>query len=141
MFTGLTSGEAKEKLLKYGLNEIKEVHTVSKKEILLRQVKGNYLILLLFLASVVSFLVSEIITSIVIIINIIFMILFGFFQEYKAEKAIAALKNLLTPTVLALRNNKETTVDVKELVPDDIIFLRDGSVIPADCIILVQKEL
>ena len=58
MFTGLTSGEAKEKLLKYGLNEIKEVHTVSKKEILLRQVKGNYLILLLFLASVVSFLVS-----------------------------------------------------------------------------------
>ena len=141
MYTGLTSGEAREKLLKYGFNEIKEVHKVSKKEILIRQVKGNYLILLLLLASIISFLVSHIITAVVILLDVCMMISFGFFQEYKAEKAISALKNLLTPTVLALRDGKERMISVREIVPDDIIFLREGSIVPADCIILNEKEL
>jgi P-type Ca2+ transporter type 2C len=137
----LTSGEAKERFIKYGPNVLKEIHKSGIKEILLRQIKSNYLVYVLLLASIVSFIVHHITTGIAILVVIAFMILFGFIQEYKAEKAIEALKSLLAPTITVIRDNKEVTLLTKELVPDDFILLKTGDIIPADCNIIEQNNL
>ena len=138
---GLSQKEASKKLAEYGLNEIQEDIFASPIKIFLRQIKGNYLLYLLFAASIISFFVNEEITAYTILVVIAIVILIGFIQEYRAEKVIKSLKNMIMPVSIVLRNGKEKEVNSKNIVPGDVLVLRNGEKIPADCILLEQKDL
>ncbi|MEM4598507.1 MAG: cation-transporting P-type ATPase [Candidatus Diapherotrites archaeon] len=140
-YVGLSSVEAKEKLKKFGYNEIVEVAKVSPQRILLRQISRNFIVYLLFAAAVLSFIVSKSVTAYTIFAIIVIIVSVGFIQEYKAEKAIKALKSMLMPISVVIRDGKETEVPSRALVPGDIVILRTGEKVPADCIILQEKDL
>jgi len=139
--TGLTEKEAKIRLGKYGLNEIKDIDRVSTIKILLRQIRNNFIIYLLLIASVLSFIVEKSLTGYTIILLIFVIIGVGFFQEYKAEKAIKSLKSMITPVSIVIRDGKEKEILSGHIVSGDLIVLRNGEKIPADCLILEEKEL
>ncbi len=138
---GLTEKEAKKKLEQYGLNEIKEISRISPFKILLRQIKNNLVIYLLIAAVIISFLVGKSITAYIILAVIIIVITTGFVQEYRAEKVINSLRNMLRPVSIVIRDGKEREIHSVEIVPGDLIILRSGEKIPADCIIIEEKEL
>lgn len=138
---GLSEQEVKKKLSKYGPNEIKDNFKISLWKIVLRQIKNNLVIYLLVFASIVSFFLGKLITGYTILVVILVVIITGFFQEYKAEKVINSLKNMLMPTSIVIRDGEEKEIPSKEIVPGDILILRPGEKIPADCLILSQTEL
>ena len=137
--SGLTEKEAKKRLKNYGFNEIKELIHTSPFQILLRQIKKNFIIYLLFVAALLSFFVGKSVTGYAIFVVIIVVTLVGFFQEYKAEKAIKALKQMIISISIVIRDGKEIEVPSHEIVPGDIIVLRTGEKISADCLILEEK--
>ncbi|MCK5547993.1 MAG: HAD-IC family P-type ATPase, partial [Thermoplasmata archaeon] len=128
---GLAEKEAEKRLARYGPNEITEVRRISPFRIFLRQFK-NALIIILLAAVVISAVIGEIVDAIVIFIIVSFAALLGFVQEYRAEKAIDALKRMAAPKAIVIRNGEETEVSASELVPGDVIVLRIGSKVPAD---------
>ena len=138
---GLTKKEAEKRLEQYGLNEIKDISKVTPLKIFLRQIKSNFFIYLLFIAMLISFFVGKSVTAYTILAVIAMMIGVGFVQEYRSEKAISALKSMLMPVSIVIRDGKEQEVESSHLVPGDILVLRNGEKIPADCILLEEKEL
>ncbi|MBN2127207.1 MAG: cation-transporting P-type ATPase, partial [Candidatus Diapherotrites archaeon] len=88
-----------------------------------------------------SLIVGKTITAGAIILVLIVIISIGFIQDYKADEAIKALKKMLVPVSLAIRNGKETEIYSKEIVPEDILIIRSGEMIPADAVILEEKNL
>ncbi len=140
-FQGLTNEEAHKRLNEFGLNEIREVHKTSILQILLRQIKTNFVIYLLTITAAISFFTGEKITPYVIA-TVIFIVLFtGFISEYKAEKAIIALKRMIMPISRVIRRGKEQEVQSTEIVPGDVIILRTGEKVPADCVLLEEANL
>jgi len=137
---GLTENEAKERLAKYGPNEIKEAKKISALRIFLSQFK-NALILILLGAVVISAIWGELVDAIVIFIIVSFAALLGFVQEYRAERAIEALKKMAAPKALVVRNGNDIEVDAQELVPGDIVVLRVGSKIPGDARLIEAVNL
>jgi len=128
---GLSQKEAEKRIEKYGYNEIKEKKGVSPLKILLSQFT-NFLIIILIIAMAVSFLIGEKLDAIIIGSILVINAVLGFIQEYKAEKAIQALKKLASPQAVVLRDGKEKKIPAKELVPGDIIIIETGEKIPAD---------
>ncbi len=139
--SSLTQEEAEKRLKEYGPNEIKDISKTTPLKILLRQVKSNFIIYLLLVAMVLSFFVGKSITAYVILVVIAIVILTGFIQEYKAEKAIEKLKKMVASVSIVIRDGTEKEVLTKELVPGDILVLRTGEKIPADCVVLYEKNL
>ncbi len=138
---GLTDKEAKERLESYGFNEIKDTNKVPPIKILFRQVKNNFIIYLLLFSMTLSFLVGKSVTAYVIL-GVISMVIFtGFIQEFKAEKSIEKLKEMVMPISIVIRNGEEKEISTREIVPGDIIVLRTGEKIPADCVVLSEKNL
>jgi len=140
-YVGLSQARASSQLEKYGLNQIKESNKASPLKILLRQIRGNFIIYLLAVSSIISFAVGKLETTYALIAVVIIVVVFGFIQEYKAEKATEALKNMLTQFSTVIRDDKEQQVESTKLVPEDILILRTGEKIPADCTILDQRAL
>jgi len=138
---GLTEKEASKRLKDYGPNELREILHISPLKILLRQVKKNFIVYLLFAAMIISIFVGKSITGYTIACVIILVVGMGFFQEYKAEKAVAALKRMIVPSSIVIREGKEIEILSKDIVPGDILILRTGEKIPADCVVLEAKEL
>ncbi len=138
---GLSTKKSKELLEKYGLNEIEEKNKKTILKILLNQIKNNFVIYLLLFATILSFLVEKTTTGYVILVVVFIVIFTGFIQEYRAEKAIKALKEMLVPVSIVIRDGKEKEIPSKEIVPGDIIILRTGEKIPADCLVLEEKDL
>ncbi len=138
---GLTSNEVKLKIKQYGLNEIKDINKTSVFKIFLRQIKSNFIVYLLFAAALISFFVGKNITAYTILAVILSVIIVGFVQEYRSEKAIGALKAMLLPVAIVIRDGKEQEIEAINIVPEDILLLRTGEKIPADCILLEEKEL
>jgi P-type Ca2+ transporter type 2C len=140
-FECLSEKEARDKLSECGFNELREKAHVSPLRILLRQVKKNIVVYLLLFAMLISFFVGKHITAFTILGVLVVVISVGFFQEYKAERAIDALKKMIMPVSIVIRGGVEKEIPTKEIVPGDIILLRTGEKVPADCIILYEKEL
>jgi Ca2+-transporting ATPase len=138
---GLTEKEAQKKLEQYGYNEIKETSLTSPLKILFRQIKNNLVIYLLAVAVIISFLVGKSITGYALIAVISLVIITGFYQEYRAEKVMNSLRSMLMPVSIVIRNGKEQEISSKEIVPGDLLVLRNGEKIPADCIILEERDL
>ncbi len=130
-FDGLTDREAADRLKKYGLNEITEEKKVSSLELFLSQFK-SFLILILLAAAAVSSLIGEIENSIMILLIVILSGILGFFQEYKADRAIGSLKKMAAPSASVVRNGKDTQIPAANIVPGDIIELHAGDGVPAD---------
>ena len=128
---GLKSQEAKVRLQKSGLNIIGQKNPRTAVKILIEQFK-NWLIIILLIASALSFFLGENIEGIVIITLVLLSVFFGFIQEFKAEKVIKDLKKFITNKSRVLRDNKWTEIDSSFLTPGDIIGLRIGDKIPAD---------
>jgi len=138
---GLTEERARLNLEKYGFNELKETKLHSPLKILFHQIKGNFMIYLLACAVVLSFFVGKNITAYAILGVILLVIVVGFIQEYKADKVVKSLRSILTPISIVIRDGIEKEILSKEIVPGDLIILRDGEKIPADCKIIEEKNL
>jgi Ca2+-transporting ATPase len=89
-------------------------------------------IVILIVATVLSALIGDLLDAGIILAIVVFCALLGFFQEYRAERALDALKKMLTPTITALREGRDLKIPSKDLVPGDIILLEAGDKIPAD---------
>src|SRR3990172_1893579 len=128
---GLAAEEAQRRLEIYGYNELAVEEKTSPFTLFLNQFK-NTLIIILLVATVLSALVGELVDAGIIVVIVIFCAALGFIQEYRAERALDALKKMLTPTITVLRGGKEQEVLAKELVPGDILVLEAGDKIPTD---------
>jgi Ca2+-transporting ATPase len=116
---GLTEKEVEKRLIEYGHNELKKEERASTFTLFVNQFK-NALIIILLIATALSFMVGEAVDSIFILVIVIFCAVLGFVQEYRAERALDALKKMLSPTITVLRGGKEEEIPSKELVPGDI---------------------
>ncbi|MEM3508899.1 MAG: HAD-IC family P-type ATPase, partial [Nitrososphaerota archaeon] len=137
---GLSLEEAKERLIKYGPNEI----TKEKKRPLILafidQFK-SFLIIILLIAVGISLLLGEILDAVTILAIVIASAILGFFEEYRSEKALEMLKKLAAPVATVIRNGKEYIVKANEIVPGDIIALKVGDKVPADARLLEAINL
>lgn len=138
---GLTNTQVKSLLKSYGYNELKDAGKKTVLSIFLRQIKNNFIVYLLLASMIISFFVGKDVTAFTILAVICIVIFSGFIQEYKAEEAVENLKKMVSPISLLIRNGKEKEVSSKEIVPGDIVILRIGEKVPADCVILEDKEL
>ena len=134
---GLTTAEAEKRLDKYGSNELEEERRTTKLALLVDQLK-NPLVGVLVAAALISLLAGKVIDTFVVVVVIIFNTSIGFFQEYKAEGALQALKSMAAPEADVVRGCPETgaciemRVKAREIVPGDIILLDAGDKVPAD---------
>ncbi len=128
---GLSDEEGARRLAEYGSNELQKTVRISPWSILLQQFK-NILIIILLIATALSAFLGHGLEAIVITIIVLFAVLLGFFQEYRAERAIEALRQLAAPTATVLRGGEERKIPARELVPGDIVLLHVGDRVPAD---------
>ncbi|HJH28646.1 MAG TPA: cation-transporting P-type ATPase [Methanosarcinaceae archaeon] len=128
---GLSFEDAKIRLEKYGINELEEKQKVTPLKVLLNQF-ADFIVWILFAAAIISLMIGETINFWVISSIIAFVVILGFIQEYKAEKAMEALKKIVEPTTRVLRNGRRKEIQTNEVVPGDISLLETGSSIPAD---------
>ncbi|MBI1732916.1 MAG: cation-translocating P-type ATPase [Gammaproteobacteria bacterium] len=137
---GLTVAEAAARLLRHGPNELQAAARISPWALLLAQFK-NVLIVILLIATALSALLGHGMEAVVITVIVLFAALLGFVQEYRAERAVEALRRLAAPTATVLRDGDETEVRAREVVPGDVILLQAGDRIPADCRLLEAVNL
>jgi len=128
---GLTSEEVGKRLVEYGPNELRKEEKASPLSLFFSQFK-NWLILILLAATALSLLVGEWVDALMIAVIVLLSAGLGFVQEYKAERALEALKKMLSPTITVLRDAKEEEIPSRDLVPGDIVLLEAGDKIPAD---------
>ncbi len=138
---GLSDIEALRRLREFGPNEITDISKTSPYKILFRQVRKNLILYLLLAAAIVSFFVGKDVTGYAIIGVIVLVIATGFIQEYRAEKAISALKNMILPLSMAVRGGKEKEIASGEIVTGDVLVLRSGERVPADCILIDGEDV
>ncbi|MFH1400359.1 MAG: HAD-IC family P-type ATPase, partial [Nanoarchaeota archaeon] len=142
---GINSLEAKRRLATHGPNELVEKKKINPVVLFLNQF-NNFIVYILIAAIIVSLIAEfyegtrNFTDAIVISIILIFNAVFGFIQEYRAEKAISALKKLTALQATVIRDGKEQTIPTRELVCGDIIILSEGSKIPADARIIDSKR-
>ncbi|MDP6547607.1 MAG: calcium-transporting P-type ATPase, PMR1-type [Candidatus Woesearchaeota archaeon] len=137
---GLSDKEAEKRLHEYGYNEIKEGKKISAVKIFLQQFNSS-VVYILIAALIISVFIGERIDAIVIGIILVLNALFGFYQEYRAEKSIEALKKMSSLKAIVIRNGKEIEIDAKLLVPGDLLILSEGDKIPADSRIFEEYNL
>jgi Ca2+-transporting ATPase len=138
--SGLTEGEAQERLRQYGPNKLSEEERVSRIKIFLRQFMSP-LIYILLLAAVITAFLKEYIDTGVILAVLILNAIIGTIQEYRAAESVRALKKLIVPKAKAWRDGREKEIDSERLVPGDIVSLTSGSRVPADIRLLTTVEL
>ncbi|MDO8583423.1 MAG: cation-transporting P-type ATPase [bacterium] len=140
MEKGLTTLEAQEKLKIVGPNEITTKEKVSTLSIFLSQFP-NFINLILVSASILSFVVGSAVDGAFILIILLLNALFGFIQEYRAEKSLDKLKTYVKSVVRVIRDGKEIELAAENIVPGDILILSEGDRIPADGKIISNKFL
>ena len=137
MKTGLSSAQAYERLKKYGKNELQQP---KRKSLLLRFFAqfSDFMVIVLLIAAGISFVTSflehdnDYIDSIIILFIVTMNAIIGLVQESRAEKAIDALKKLSSPHAHVIRGGEEQLIAAAELVPGDLVVLREGDLVPAD---------
>lgn len=138
--SGITSGEASERLSKYGLNQIKRKSGDGVFKLLWRQI-NNPLIWVLIGSSTLATLLGKVTDGLVVLSVVVVNTIIGFIQEFKAGKAIEALSDMVPENTIVLRDGRSITISVKDIVPGDIVQLAAGDRIPADMRIIHQKNL
>lgn len=137
---GLSADEARIRLERYGLNELEEKSGRGPWGILWEQFTST-MIVILIVAAVVSALLGDYEDSIAIAIIVVLNAALGFGQEYRAERAMDALKRLSAPSVKVRRDGHVREVSARELAPGDVVLLEAGNLVPADGRLLEGKDL
>lgn len=137
---GLQESESSERLKKYGANVLKPEKKSGALRILLSQFRSPVTLILLF-AALLSFFLHDITDTVIIVTIVIISSLLGFWQEKGAAEAFEKLLGTVEIKAAVLRDGTEKEIPVENIVPGDIIILRAGDIIPADCLILESKEL
>lgn len=138
--TGLSEGEVKNRLEKYGENKLKGKPQKSLVSLFFAQLQ-DMLIYVLLGATVITLLIGEYVDAVIILLVVVLNAAIGVFQEYKAEKAIEALQKMTTPKSLIRRDGEVKEVNSEEIVPGDIIILDAGRIIPADIRLIESANL
>ena len=137
---GLAASDAEEKLLQYGPNELQEGKKKSIAGMLLAQFK-DVMILILLAAAIISGIIGDLTDTIVILIIVLLNAVIGFFQEYRAEKAMQALKQMAVTQARVLREGNSNWIPATALVPGDVVLLEAGNAVPADIRIVESVNL
>ena len=137
---GISSEEALKRSEEYGPNELKEKKKKTPFMILLDQFK-DFMILVLIAAAFIAGFIGELSDTIAIIVIVVLNAVIGFVQEYRAEKAMAALKKMSAPSAMVVREGMTAVIATSELVPGDIIILEAGNVVPADTRLIESAQL
>ena len=137
---GLTTSEVQKRQKTYGLNEIDEVKPTPAIVLFLSQFV-DVLIILLLIAAVASFAIGDVIDAGVIILAVLLNTIIGFIQEYRSQKAVESLKNLIVKKAVVKRDNKIQEVDASALTIGDVVILEEGVKVPADLILIETNKL
>ncbi|AFV24224.1 cation transporter, P-type ATPase [Methanolobus psychrophilus R15] len=137
---GLPEQQISERLEKYGNNELTETKKTTAWNIFTRQF-ADFIVWVLIAAAIISLLADEVINFWVIVFIIALVIILGFIQEYRAEKAMDSLKDIVKPETTVIRDNKPRNVPTREVVPGDVLVLEVGDNIPADAVVFKSDGL
>ena len=138
--SGLSSDEVELRRKEFGPNELVEQKTRSIFKILWAQFTET-MVLILIIAAIVSLFLQHWLEAFSILAIVILFAILGFIQEYRAEKAMAALKKLAKPLVRVFRDGNIIEISSFELVPGDIVLIENGNIVPADCRIIEAHNL
>ncbi|MFC2144724.1 cation-translocating P-type ATPase [Actinomycetota bacterium] len=138
---GLSKKNVESRLLKYGPNQLEERKGTTPFKIFISQFNDFMIWILIAAAFISGVLIREVTDAIVILVILVINSVLGFVQEYRAEKALQALKELASPSALVIRAGREKSIYSKNLVPGDIVKLSAGDLVPADCRIIKQVNL
>lgn len=137
---GLSKEEAQKRKEQYGPNELRAGKVTSLWEILKEQIL-NVMVVILLIAAILSAVLGDMQDAVVIFAIVVFFVGLGTYQEYSAEKAIAALKEMAVPDVRVRRQGQKLSLPAPELVPGDVILLEAGVQVPADARVLSSHSL
>lgn len=137
---GLSSEEARERLLEHGMNTIKETKETSSFVLLLSQF-NNPIILILLFATALSVYVGEVTDALIIFTIVVVSGFLSFWQQRGANNAVKKLLELVQIKAAVLRDQKEIEIDIREVVPGDIVILNAGDAVPGDCLIIESVSL
>jgi Ca2+-transporting ATPase len=138
--TGLSSADATRLLERFGPNEVKEKQNRAAWHLFIAEFKSP-LVLLLVLACLVSAFLREWVESTAIASILVLNAVIGFFQEYRAEKAVRALAGMTAPRARVIRDGKQIVLPAREIVPGDLLVLEAGDLIAADGKVLEAARL
>ncbi|MGR5342003.1 cation-translocating P-type ATPase [Vibrio astriarenae] len=138
--TGLSTAEAQARLEKHGANELTAQESATAWELYIHQYK-NPLIFILAVGALVSWFTGHAIDAIAIAVIILINTGIAFWQEFKAQKGMEALKEMAAPEAEVMRDGKWISVPAKTLVPGDIIKINTGDILPADVRIIESNRL
>ncbi len=138
--TGLTQEEVKLRMEQYGPNALQETKKVPPWLLFLHQFK-DFMILILIAAAILSGVMGDLTDTIIILVIVVLNAIVGFVQEYRAEKALDALKKMSITHSQVIRNGEREMVTSTELVPGDLVVLEAGNVVPADMRIMETHSL
>ncbi len=131
MKKGLTAADAAERIARHGVNELITKGGRSPLKIIWEQVAAT-MVLILIGAAIVSAIMGDVKNTTAILSIVVLFVFLGFIQEYRAEKAIEALKKMSVPYVRVLRDGLLSLISARDLVPGDIVQVENGNVVPAD---------
>ena len=137
---GLTAAEASRRLAEHGPNLLRE----EKRRTALGLLAGQFtdvMILVLLAAAVISGLIGDVVDTIAIVAIVVLNAAVGFVQEYRAERAMAALKAMAAPTATVVRDGMIVVIPAIELVPGDVVLLEAGRIVPADLRLIEAARL
>ncbi|MCA9058923.1 MAG: HAD-IC family P-type ATPase, partial [Planctomycetaceae bacterium] len=138
--SGLSSTEAAVRLSQVGPNELPSTSAHAPLRLFLSQF-ADWMVGLLAAAAIVSGLVGDLTDSILIALIVLGNAIIGFAQEWKAERAVDALKRMSHPTATVLRDGQQQSIDAAKIVPGDVLLLNTGDAVPADARLLKTIEL
>jgi len=137
---GLTTEEAQRRLEQFGPNVLQAAPDRPVWRQVLDQFT-DFIVLVLIAAALVSGLLGELIDAVAILVIVVLNALLGFVQEYRAERAIQALRQMTAPTARVLRDGTEHTIPAREVVPGDVLILQPGDLIAADARLIETRSL
>jgi Ca2+-transporting ATPase len=138
--TGLKQVEAQERLTIHGANELIREKKIPIWLKFLKQFK-DFMIIILMAAALISGIMGDVTDTIIILLIVIINAIIGFVQEYRAEKAVEALRNMAAPNATVMRDGNIRIISGKELVPGDKVLLEAGQIVPADIRLLEVHSL
>lgn len=139
-FDGLSSDEAEARLLKFGKNSLPEKPLPSKIKIFIEQLKSP-LVYVLLIAGIITFFLKEYTDTVIISLAVVINTVLGFVQETRAGEALAALKDMLHPEALVVRDGKRVKIEAQRIVVGDVVVLNQGEKIPADGVVIKSSRM
>lgn len=137
---GLTTDEARARLTRYGANLLKPKKKSDAFTLLLSQFKSP-IIVILFIATGLSFFLSDPVDAFIILTIVFVSGLLGFWQEHSATNAVEKLLAIVQIKASVLRDGGAKEISLEEVVPGDIAILNAGDIVPGDCLVLESKDL